>query len=162
MGSRQLRVGIVGVGNCASSFVQGLTFYRGAASNEPIPGLSNPVLGGYHVDDIKISSAFDIASSKVGIDVAEAIYAPPNNTHRFAEVAKTGVVVDRGRTLDGLGIYLREEIAESKKPECDVAEKLRRSGTEIVVCYLPVGSQQAVEFYAEQALRGGCAFVNCV
>ncbi|MBV8184615.1 MAG: inositol-3-phosphate synthase [Hyphomicrobiales bacterium] len=162
MGSGKLRVGIVGVGNCASSFVQGLTYYRGAASNEPIPGLTNPILGGYHVDDIQIASAFDIAASKVGLDLADAIYAPPNNTFRFADVPKCGVTVERGRTLDGLGQYLREEIAEADGPECDVARTLRRTGTQIVVCYLPVGSQQAVEWYAEQALQGGCAFVNCV
>ncbi len=162
MSSRKLRVGIVGVGNCASSFVQGLTYYRGATSNEPIPGLASPILGGYHVDDIEIASAFDIAASKVGIDVAEAIYAPPNNTYRFADVPKCGVTVERGRTLDGLGAYLREEIPEAQAPECDICETLRRTGTEIVVCYLPVGSQQAVEWYAEQALQGGCAFVNCV
>jgi len=160
--SKKVRVGIVGVGNCASSLVQGLTYYREAASNEPPPGLMSVAVGGYRIDDIEIASAFDIAKSKVGKDVAEAIYARPNNTYRFAEVAKIGVPVRRGPTLDGLGKYLRDEIEESEDPDCDVAEALRQSQTDIVVCYLPVGSQKATEFYAEQTLKAGCAFVNCI
>ena len=159
---RKLRVGIVGVGNCASSLVQGLTYYREAKANEPVPGLMNVELGGYHVGDIEISAAFDIAASKVGRDVSEAIYAPPNNTHRFATAPETGTIVHRGRTLDGLGKYLRDEIPESKEREADVTEVLGRSGTDVVVSYLPVGSQEATEFYAERALEAGCAFVNCI
>ena len=162
MGLRKLRVGIVGVGNCASSFVQGLTYYREAQANEPVPGLMNVELGGYHVGDVEVSAAFDIAASKVGRDVSEAIYAAPNNTQRFANVPKTGIVVRRGRTLDGLGKYLRDEIPESDEPEADVADVLGRSQTDVVVSYLPVGSQKATEFYAEQALEAGCAFVNCI
>ena len=160
--SGSLRVGLVGVGNCASSFVQGLTYYRDARSNEPVPGLMHVELGGYHVSDIAIASAFDINAKKVGKDVAEAIWAPPNNTHRFAEIAPTGVTVERGPTFDGIGRYLREEIEESERPACNVAEVLDRTKTEVLVSYLPVGSEQATRFYAEQALEAGCAFVNCI
>jgi myo-inositol-1-phosphate synthase len=160
--SGSLRVGIVGVGNCASSFVQGLTYYRDARSNEPVPGLMNVELGGYHVRDIEIASAFDINAGKVGKDVSEAIWVAPNNTHRFADVPRTGVTVERGPTFDGLGRYLRDEIEESAAPVCDVAEILDRTKTEILVSYLPVGSEQATRFYAEQALEAGCAFVNCI
>ncbi len=160
--SGSLRVGIVGVGNCASSFVQGLTYYRDARSNEPAPGLMNVELGGYHVSDIEIASAFDINAKKVGRDVADAIWAPPNNTLRFSEVAPTGVTVERGPTFDGLGRYMRDEIEEADVPECNVAETLDRTKTEILVSYLPVGSEKATRFYAEQALEAGCAFVNCI
>jgi myo-inositol-1-phosphate synthase len=158
----KVRVGIVGVGNCASSFVQGLTHYREAHANEPVPGLMNADVGGYHVGDIEISAAFDVNARKVGRDVAEAIFAPPNNTHRFAEVGPTGVKVARGRTLDGIGRYLRDDVAESDEPEANVSEILERSRTDVVVSYLPVGSQQASEWYAERALEAGCAYVNCI
>ena len=158
----KVRVGIVGVGNCASSFVQGLTFYRDARSNEPVPGLMNVDLGGYHVGDVEISAAFDISAGKVGRDVAEAIWADPNNTHRFADVGATGVEVHRGPTLDGLGRYMKEDIREADAPVSPVAEILGRTETDVLVSYLPVGSQKATEFYAEQALEAGCAFVNCI
>lgn len=158
----KVRVGIVGVGNCASSLVQGLTYYRDAQENEPVPGLLRPEVGGYRISDIGISAAFDISAAKVGRDVAEAILARPNNTHRFAEVAPTGVTVQRGPTLDGLGKYLRGEIEESDAPPVDVGTELERSGTQVLVSYLPVGSQRATEYYAEQALSAGCAFVNCI
>jgi myo-inositol-1-phosphate synthase len=157
-----LRVGLVGVGNCASSFVQGLAYYRDASSNEPVPGLMNVDLGGYHVRDIQISAAFDVSAAKVGRDVSEAIGLDLNNTQRFAEVARTGVRVDRGETLDGLGRYLRDDIPESDEPVADVAEVLERSRTDVLVSYLPVGSQRATEFYANKALEAGCAFVNCI
>jgi myo-inositol-1-phosphate synthase len=162
MGARKVRVGIVGVGNCASSFVQGLSYYRDAKGNEPVPGLMNVELGGYHVGDVEISAAFDVSASKVGRDVSEAIFADPNNTQRFAAVPECGVPVQRGRTLDGIGKYLRDEIDESDEDEADVADVLRRSGTDVLVSYLPVGSQKATEFYAEKALEAGCAFVNCI
>jgi myo-inositol-1-phosphate synthase len=155
-----LRIGIVGLGNCASSFVQGLVRYR--AARMPLPGLPNPVLGGYAVSDIVIASAFDVAAGKVGEDVARAILAAPNNTHIFAEVPDTGVTVRRGPTLDGLGRYLAGEIAEAEAPVADIAEALRRSRTEVLVSWLPVGAQRATEFYAEAALAAGCAFVNCI
>jgi myo-inositol-1-phosphate synthase len=162
MASKKVRVGIVGVGNCASSFVQGLSYYRDAQSNEPIPGLMNVELGGYHISDVEISAAFDVNAGKVGRDVSEAVFAGPNNTQRFAPVPESGIPVQRGRTLDGLGKYLREEIEESDEPEADVVEVLKRSGTDVLVSYLPVGSQQATEYYAEKALEAGCAFVNCI
>jgi myo-inositol-1-phosphate synthase len=157
-----VRVGIVGVGNCASSFVQGLAYYRDAQANEPVPGLMNVELGGYHVGDVEVSAAFDVNARKVGRDVAEAIFAEPNNTHRFADVPPTGVRVRRGRTLDGLGRYLKDVIDESDEPEAEVASVLAESRTDVLVSYLPVGSQKATEFYAEQALEAGCAFVNCI
>jgi myo-inositol-1-phosphate synthase len=162
MPARKVRVALVGIGNCASSLVQGLHYYREAAGNEPIAGLMHAELGGYRVGDIEISAAFDVAGGKVGRDVAEAINATPNNTYRFANVPASGVAVDRGPTLDGIGKYLRSEIEESDTPVADVAETLTRSRTDVVVCYLPVGSQRAVEWYAEQALAAGAAFVNCI
>ncbi|MXQ11441.1 inositol-3-phosphate synthase [Microvirga makkahensis] len=162
MSSRKVRVGIVGVGNCASSFVQGLSYYRDAKSNEPIPGLMNAELGGYHISDIEISAAFDVNASKVGRDVSDAIFAHPNNTQRFSAVPESGIIVNRGKTLDGLGKYLRDEIEESQEDEADIAEILRRTKTDVLVSYLPVGSQKATEWYAEQALEAGCAFVNCI
>jgi len=160
--SRSIRVALIGVGNCASSFVQGLTYYRDVDGNEPIPGLMNAELGGYHARDIQISAAFDVNALKVGRDVSEAILAAPNNTFVFAKVPPTGVRVVRGPTLDGLGRYLREEIPQSREPEADVCGELRRTRSNVVVSYLPVGSQAATEWYAEQALKAGCAFVNCI
>jgi myo-inositol-1-phosphate synthase len=162
MAARKVRVGLVGVGNCASSLVQGLTYYRDASGNEPIPGLMHADLGGYHISDIEISAAFDVAKAKVGRDVAEAIYSGTNNTHRFADVDACGVTVHRGPTLDGIGRYLRDEIEEADEPVADVAEILRESQTDVLVCYLPVGSEEAAQFYARQALEAGVAFVNCI
>lgn len=159
---RRIRVGIVGVGNCASSLAQGLTYYKDAKSNEPVPGLMNAEVGGYHVGDIDISSAFDVNATKVGKDVAEAIYAAPNNTHRFADVTETGVVVQRGPVLDGIGHYLKDEIPIAPEDEADVTDVLMKSRTDIVVSYLPVGSQKATEWYAERAIEAGCGFVNCI
>jgi myo-inositol-1-phosphate synthase len=159
---RKVRIGIVGVGNCASSLVQGLTYYREAKSNEPVPGLMNANVGGYHVGDIELSAAFEVNAEKVGKDLADAIWATPNNTHRFADVAPTGVTVLRGRTLDGIGQYLRDEIELSDEEEADVTAALTRSGTDVLVSYLPVGSQKATEWYAERALEAGCGFINCI
>lgn len=162
MRSKSIRVGLVGVGNCASSLVQGLTYYRDVNGNEPVPGLMHVELGGYHVRDVEISAAFDVASSKVGRDVAEAIYAEPNNTQRFADVMPIGAEVHRGRTFDGIGKYLRSEIEESVEPAADVADILKRTRTDVLVSYLPVGSEEATKWYAEQALAAGCAFINCI
>jgi len=162
MSKRSIRVAIAGVGNCASSLVQGLTYYRDATGNEPIPGLMHADLGGYGIGDVEIVAAFDVAAAKVGRDVAEAIYAVPNNTHRFADVEKTGVTVARGPTMDGIGKYLTDVVEESEAPVADVAAVLRESGAEILVSYLPVGSEAATRFYAEQALKSGCGFVNCI
>jgi myo-inositol-1-phosphate synthase len=158
----KIRVAIVGVGNCASSLIQGIEFYRGASGEAPIPGLMHLDLGGYHVGDIECVAAFDIARGKVGYDLAEAILAPPNNTARFAAVPPTGIEVRRGPTYDGIGQYLRDVVIESSAPVDDVAQTLRESGAEILVSYLPVGSEKASRWYAEQALAAGCAFVNCI
>jgi myo-inositol-1-phosphate synthase len=157
-----LRVAIIGVGNCASSLVQGLNYYRDASDGAPVPGLMTPVLGGYRVRDVEISAAIDVAAAKVGKDVAQAIHAPPNNTTVFAQVAPTGVRVARGPTLDGIGRYLAADVEESVEPVCDVATVLRETRTDVVVCYLPVGSQRAAEFYMDAALSAGCGVVNCL
>jgi myo-inositol-1-phosphate synthase len=159
---RKVRIGIVGIGNCASSLVQGLSYYREAKSNEPVPGLMNVNVGGYHVRDIEVAAAFDVNARKVGKDVATALWESPNNTHRFADVAPTGVIVLRGRTLDGIGQYLRDDIEISDEEEADVTSALTESGTDVLVSYLPVGSQKATEWYAERALQAGCGFVNCI
>ena len=150
------------MGNCASSFVQGLQFYRNAGTQDAVPGLMNVVLGGYHVGDIEVSAAFDVSALKVGQDVAAAILAAPNNTIQFAEVRPMGVPVERGPTLDGLGKYLREVVPESDAPVSDVTGILRRTATDVVVCYPPVGSERATEWYVERTLEAGCAFVNCI
>jgi myo-inositol-1-phosphate synthase len=160
--SRKLRVGIVGIGNCASSLVQGVTYYGASEGNEPVPGIMNREIGGYGIGDIEFSAAFDVSAAKVGRDLSEAVFAAPNNTQRFSAVPRTGVQVRRGETLDGIGRYLQSEIELSDEPPADVAAVLRQTGTEILISYLPVGSQQATEFYAERALEAGCAFVNCI
>ncbi len=159
---RRVRVGIVGVGNCASSFVQGLSHYRNAKSNEPVPGLMNADVGGYHVSDIELASAFDVNADKVGRDVADAIWAAPNNTCRFSDVAQTGVIVQRGPVLDGIGRYLEDDVPIADVAEVDVGDILAKSRTDVLVSYLPVGSQLATEWYAERAIEAGCAFVNCI
>ncbi|MBV8704050.1 MAG: inositol-3-phosphate synthase, partial [Acetobacteraceae bacterium] len=158
----KLRVAIAGVGNCASSLVQGVRFYADADPAERVPGLMHVSLGGYHVRDIAFSAAFDVTEAKVGRDLAEAIGAAPNNTHVFADVPPTGVTVRRGPTLDGIGRYLEGVVRESDAPPVDVADVLRRSETDVLVCYLPVGSERAARLYAEAALEAGCAFVNCI
>ena len=162
MGHKQLRIGIVGVGNCASSLVQGLEFYKHASSNAPVPGLMNVEVGGYHVGDVVPVAAFDVSNAKVGRDLADALLAAPNNTERFAAVKPTGVRVERGPTLDGLGRYLRDVIVESEEAPADVAAVLKEKRVDVLVCYLPVGSQKAAEYYAERALEAGCGFVNCM
>jgi myo-inositol-1-phosphate synthase len=162
LNQKKVRVAIVGVGNCASSFVQGLQFYRNADTQDAVPGLMNVVLGGYHVGDIEVSAAFDVNALKVGQDVAAAILAAPNNTIQFAQVRSMGVPVERGPTLDGLGKYLREVVPESSAPISDVTGILRRTATDVVVCYLPVGSERATEWYVERTLEAGCAFINCI
>jgi myo-inositol-1-phosphate synthase len=161
MAQQSVRVGIVGVGNCASSFVQGLTYYAHAPANEPPPGLMHVELGGYHVRDVAVVSAFDIHAGKVGRPLGEAIFVEPNNTFRFA-APSAAARVDRGPTLDGIGRYMADEIEEASAPPVDVAGVLRDTGTEILVSYLPVGSERATAYYAEQALEAGCAFVNCI
>jgi myo-inositol-1-phosphate synthase len=157
-----VRVAIVGVGNCASSLVQGVQFYRDAPEDEQVPGLMHVNLGGYHIRDVVFSAAFDIAEGKVGRDLAEAISAPPNNTITFARVPPLGVRVERGMPHDGLGTYSRGVVHAAEGPAADVARILKETRTDVVVSYLPVGSESATRWYAEQALAAGCGFVNCV
>ncbi|CAN5395595.1 inositol-3-phosphate synthase [soil metagenome] len=157
-----LRVAIAGVGNCASALIQGVTFYRDADENEVVPGLMHTRFGGYAISDITFVAAFDVDAAKVGTDLAEAIWASENNTLRFAEVEPTGVPVLRGPTLDGLGEYYRDAVTESDAPPVDVAKALRDSGADVLVCYLPVGSEDGARFYAQAALDAGVAFVNAL
>ena len=158
----KVRLAIAGVGNCASSLVQGLEFYRDADPGETVPGLMHVALGPYHVSDVEIVAAFDVDGKKVGRDVAEAIFTEPNNTIRFADVPPIGVDVQRGPTLDGLGTFYRETIEESAELPVDVAAALRASGADVLVSYLPVGSEQATRFYAQAAIDAGVGFVNCI
>jgi myo-inositol-1-phosphate synthase len=155
-------VAIVGVGNCASSLVQGIQFYRDARADDLVPGLMHVNLGGYHVGDIEFTAAFDVNAQKVGRDLGEAVFAAPNNTYKFADVPKLGVKVHRGPTLDGIGKYLKEVVPEAPGGPVDVARILRQTKTDVVVSYLPVGSEQATRWYAEQALEAGCGLVNCI
>ena len=157
-----VRIAIVGVGNCASSLVQGLTYYRDADPSEDVPGLMHVELGGYHVRDVEVVAAFDVDAKKVGKDVAEAIFTEPNNTIRFSDVAPLGVPVSRGHTLDGLGIYYREAVVESDEPAADIVQVLRDTRADVLVSYLPVGSEQANRFYAECAIEAGVGFVNAL
>ena len=157
-----VRVGIIGVGNCASSLVQGVQFYRHAPAGEDVPGLMHVDLGGYHVGDIEFTAAFDINRTKVGRDLSEAIFAEPNNTIRFSDVPPLGVPVYRGMTHDGLGKYLSEMIEKDSGPTDDIVGILRDTKTDVVVSYLPVGSEMATKWYVEQVLEAGCAFVNCI
>ena len=158
----KVRVAIIGVGNCASSLVQGVHYYRNARENEFVPGLMHVSLGGYHVGDIEFSAAFDIDQNKLGKDLAEALFIPPNNTCRFAEVPSLGLKVERGMTHDGLGHYLRQVITKAPGETSDVVRILRDTDTHVVVNFLPVGSEMATKWYVEQVLDAGCAFVNCI
>jgi myo-inositol-1-phosphate synthase len=158
----RVRVGLVGVGNCASSLVQGVEYYAKAQVDEKVPGLMHVELGGYHVSDVEFSCAFDVDSNKVGLDLSDAIWSEPNNTTKFADVPPTDVVVSRGHTFDGLGEYYREMVTESDAPPVDVARMLQDTKTDVLVNYLPVGSEEAARFYAEQALKAGVAFINCM
>ncbi|MCU1414790.1 MAG: inositol-3-phosphate synthase [Microbacteriaceae bacterium] len=157
-----VKVAIAGVGNCANALIQGVTFYRDADESTVIPGLMHNRFGQYGVRDIQFVAAFDVDAAKVGIDLAEAMWASENNTLRFAEVATTGVTVQRGPTLDGLGEYYRDIIEESDAPVIDVAAALRESGADVLVCYLPVGSEEGAKFYAQAAIDAGIAFVNAL
>ena len=159
----KVRVAIIGVGNCASSFVQGVQYYRDADPAESVPGLMHVDLGGYHVRDIEFTAAFDIDGDKVGKDLSEAIFAGQNNTLNFAgEVAPTGVEVMRGMTHDGLGRYLSEKITKAPGSTVDIAQVLKDTRTDVVVSYLPVGSEQATKWYVEQIIEARCGFVNCI
>ena len=160
----KVRVAIIGVGNCASSFVQGVQFYNDASTTESVPGLMHVDLGGYHVRDIEFTAAFDIDADKVGKDLSEAIFAGQNNTLKFVEgdIPKMGVEVMRGMTHDGLGKYLKEKITKAPGSTVDIAQVLKDTKTDVVVSYLPVGSEQATKWYVEQILEAGCGFVNCI
>ncbi|QPK93990.1 inositol-3-phosphate synthase [Actinomyces sp. zg-332] len=158
----KIRTAIVGVGNCASSLVQGVTYYNNADENEKVPGLMHVNFGGYHVNDVEFVAAFDVDDKKVGLDLADAIFASENNTIKFADVPHSGVTVQRGHTFDGLGDYYRKTITESKEEPVDIVKVLKETKAEVVVCYLPVGSEQAAKFYAQCAMEAGCAFVNCL
>jgi len=159
----KVRVAIIGVGNCASAFVQGVQHYRDADADQPVPGLMHVDLGGYHVGDIEFTAAFDIDADKVGKDLGEAIWAGQNNTMKFAEVPeKLGVPVHRGMTHDGLGKYLKQRIEKAPGETDDIVGILKKTKTDVVVSYLPVGSEQATKWYVEQVLEAGCGFVNCI
>ena len=158
----KLRVAIIGVGNCASSLVQGVEFYKKAKDDDFVPGLMHVNLGGYHIRDIEFSAAIDIDKNKVGKDLAEAIYTKPNNTYVFAKVPKTGVTVQRGMTHDGLGYYLSQVIEKAPGDTVDIVKLLKETKTDVVVNYLPVGSEEATKWYVEQILDAGCGFVNCI
>ncbi|MCC6855908.1 MAG: inositol-3-phosphate synthase [Microbacteriaceae bacterium] len=157
-----VRVAIAGVGNCANALIQGVTFYADAAPDDVVPGLMHTRFGPYTVSDVEFVAAFDVDALKVGVDLAEAMWASHNETFRFAEVTATGVTVQRGPTLDGLGEYYREVVTESDAPAVDVAQTLRDSGADVLVCYLPVGSELAAKHYAQAALDAGVAFVNAL
>jgi myo-inositol-1-phosphate synthase len=158
----KVRVAIIGVGNCANSFMQGLTYYKDAKPEEFVPGLMHVDLGGYHIRDIEVVAAFDVVKGKVGVDIAEAMWAHPNDTIKFADVATTGVKVNRGMTLDGLGKYLSEIVEKDDGPTDDIVGILKERQVDVVVNYLPVGSEDAVRWYAEHIMSAGCAMVNCM
>ncbi|KPL03550.1 MAG: inositol-3-phosphate synthase [candidate division Zixibacteria bacterium SM1_73] len=158
----KVRVAIIGVGNCASSFVQGVEFYKNAKEDDFIPGLMHVNLGGYHIKDIEFSAAFDIDKNKVGKDLSEAIFTYPNNTYKFSRVPFVGVPVHRGMTHDGLGQYLSKIIQKAPGPTADIVKILKDTRTDVVVSYLPVGSEEATKWYVEQVLDAGCGFVNCI
>ena len=160
--SKKVRVAVIGVGNCASSLVQGVHYYRDAQPDDFVPGLMHVDLGGYHIHDIEFSVAFDIDNNKVGKDLSEAIYAPPNNTYRFADVPHTGAYVHRGMTHDGLGKYLSQVITKAPGHTSDIVKILKDTGTDVVINYLPVGSETATKWYVEQILQAGVGFVNCI
>jgi myo-inositol-1-phosphate synthase len=161
-GKKKVRVAVVGVGNCASSLVQGVHYYREAKPDDFVPGLMHVNLGGYHISEIEFCAAFDIDQNKVGKDLSEAIYAAPNNTYRFADVPKLGAKVYRGMTHDGLGKYLSQVITKSQSKTDDVVRILKDTGTDVVINYLPVGSETATKWYVEQVIQAGVGFVNCI
>jgi myo-inositol-1-phosphate synthase len=162
MSNKKVRVAIIGVGNCASSLVQGVQFYRDAADTDRVPGLMHVNLGGYHVRDIEFSAAIDIVDTKVGKDLSEAIFAYPNNTMKFTDVPHLDIPVVRGMTHDGLGKYLSQILKKAPGPTADIVKILKDTKTDVVVSYLPVGSEMATKWYVEQVLEAGCGFVNAI
>ena len=161
-GKGRIRAAIIGVGNCASSLVQGVHYYRNAKPGDRIPGIMHVDLGGYHIRDVDFVAAFDVDRNKVGKDLAEAIYAAPNNTYRFADVPRTGVKVSRGMTHDGIGKYLSAIVKKAPGATDDIVGILKEREVDVVVSYLPVGSEEATKWYVEQTLEAGCAFINCI
>ena len=159
---KKVRVAIIGVGNCASALVQGALYYKDAKENDIVPGIMHVNLGGYHIQDIEFTAAFDIDANKVGKDLSEAIFTYPNNTYRFCEVPNLGVPVHRGMTHDGLGKYLKQIIKKAPGKTADIVRILQETKTDVVVSYLPVGSEMATKWYVEQVLAAGCGFVNCI
>jgi myo-inositol-1-phosphate synthase len=162
MGEKKVRVAIIGVGNCASSLIQGVHFYRDAKDTDRVPGLMHVNLGGYHINDIEFTAAFDVVETKVGKDLSEAIFAYPNNTFKFSEVPHMDVKVYRGMTHDGLGKYLKEIVKKAPGPTDNIVQILKETKTDVVVSYLPVGSEMATKWYVEQILEAGVAFVNAI
>jgi myo-inositol-1-phosphate synthase len=160
--SKKVRVAIIGAGNCASSLVQGVQFYRDVKPADRVPGLMHVDLGGYHIRDIEFTAAFDVVEGKVGQDLSQAIFAYPNNTIKFSDVPSLGVTVERGMTHDGLGKYVSTKVKKATGPTADIVRILRDTNTDVVVSYLPVGSEMATKWYVEQILEAGCAFVNCI
>lgn len=160
--NQKVRVAIIGVGNCASSLVQGVHFYKEAKQNEQVPGLMHVNLGGYHVSDIEFSAAFDVVDTKVGKDLSEAIFSYPNNTYKFQEVPHLDIPVARGMTHDGLGKYLSQILKKSPGPTADIVGILKETKTDVVINFLPVGSEMATKWYVEQVLDAGCAFINAI
>jgi myo-inositol-1-phosphate synthase len=158
----RVRVALIGVGNCANSLLQGVEYYKDAPDDEFVPGLMHVNLGGYHVHDVEFTAAFDVTKDKVGKDLSDAIWAAPNDTIKFADVPRTGITVSRGMTHDGLGKYISEVVEKAPGETDDVVGILRDTKTDVVVNYLPVGSEAATKWYAEQVLEAGCAMVNCM
>ncbi|HEV8470207.1 MAG TPA: inositol-3-phosphate synthase [Candidatus Limnocylindria bacterium] len=161
-GRNRIRAAIIGVGNCASSLVQGVHYYRNAKPGDRVPGIMHVDLGGYHIRDVDFVAAFDVDRNKVGKDLADAIYAAPNNTYRFADVPRTGVKVSRGMTHDGIGKYLSAVVQKAPGSTDDIVGILKERQVDVVVSYLPVGSEEATKWYVEQTLEAGCAFINCI
>lgn len=159
---KPINVAIIGVGNCASSLVQGVHYYKDAKEDEFVPGLMHVNLGGYHISDINFVAAFDIDKNKVGKDLAEAIFTKPNNTIKFCDVPKTGIRIERGMTHDGLGKYLSQIITKAPGPTANIVDILKKTKTDVVINFLPVGSEEATKWYVEQVLTAGCGFINCI
>jgi myo-inositol-1-phosphate synthase len=159
---KKVRVAIIGAGNCASSLVQGVQFYKNAKDDDRVPGLMHVNLGGYHISDIEFSAAFDVVDTKVGKDLSEALFSYPNNTFKFCDIPNLGIKVERGMTHDGLGKYLSQILKKAPGPTADIVKILKDTGTDVVVNYLPVGSEMATKWYVEQILEAGCGMVNCI
>ncbi len=160
--NKKIRVAIIGVGNCASSLVQGVQYYKNANESDRVPGVMHVNLGGYHINDIEFTAAFDVVDTKVGKDLSEAVFAYPNNTYKFSDVPHLNAPVYRGMTHDGLGKYLSQIVKKAPGPTADIVSILKETKTDVVINYLPVGSEMATKWYVEQVLEAGCGFINCI